>query len=316
MHQPTLLSLPLAAHGKNGWPWTKGTNEFPSHMPDGYEWPKLSIVTPSYNQGKFIEETIRSVLLQNYPNLEYIIIDGGSTDESISIIKKYQPWLAYWVSEKDEGQSDAINKGFAKSTGNIMGWINSDDLLMPYALFEIASKIDTKLPEWFTSPTIVINERGNRKFIHTISQVTANSFYTYQIDWIPQPSTYWTRLMWDQVGSINTRLRYVMDVDLFFRMLQITTPKIHTTPLSCYRVHPCAKTIGEAELSIEEYAVWFCQEVLGVRHVSKGRLDIDFTDMIKQSIAAHAKIQHIEKHIIIGRALKLWRRYINSNLGR
>ena len=100
-------------------------------MPNGEAWPRISIVTPSFNQGQFIEETIRSILLQGYPNLEYIIIDGGSTDESVEIIKKYEPWLTYWVSEKDRGQAHAINKGLERCTGEILAYINSDDYYYP-----------------------------------------------------------------------------------------------------------------------------------------------------------------------------------------
>src|SRR5687768_13083798 len=100
--------------------------------------PKISIITPSYNQGRFIEETILSVINQNYPNLEYIIIDGGSTDNTVEIIRKYEQHLAYWVSEKDGGQSEAINKGFKKATGDIVCWINSDDFFMPGALSKVA----------------------------------------------------------------------------------------------------------------------------------------------------------------------------------
>ena len=107
-----ISQLPPPPPDRTGWPWTEESPRLPSHMPDGSKWPKISIVTPSYNQGKFIEKTIRSVLLQNYTNLEYIIMDGGSTDESVEIIKKYKPWLTHWGSEKDEGQSDAINRGF------------------------------------------------------------------------------------------------------------------------------------------------------------------------------------------------------------
>ena len=95
----------------------------PPVRPDGSAWPRISIVTPSYNQGQFIEETIRSILLQGYPDLEYIIIDGGSTDQSVEIIRKYEPWLTYWVSEKDRGQSHAINKGFERASGEIRGYI-------------------------------------------------------------------------------------------------------------------------------------------------------------------------------------------------
>ena len=162
MHCPRLSELPPPPAGRSGWPfdcaqdkpWTEETPQLPDTMPDpsttlpsaslragrasGKPWPRISIVTPSYNQGQFIEETIRSVLLQGYPNLEYIIIDGGSTDNSVEIIKKYSPWLTYWVSERDRGQSHAINKGFEHASGDILGWLNSDDMLAMGSLRRVA----------------------------------------------------------------------------------------------------------------------------------------------------------------------------------
>src|SRR5436309_815911 len=116
MSSPALNELPPPPSGKTGWPWTEETAQIAKNMPDGSPWQPISIVTSSFNQGGFIEETIRSILLQGYPNLEYIIIDGGSTDQSVDVIKKYQPWLAYWVSERDRGQADAINKGLERCT--------------------------------------------------------------------------------------------------------------------------------------------------------------------------------------------------------
>ena len=115
MQCPTLSELPSPPPGKTGWPWTEESRRLSSQTPDGRPWPRISVVTPSFNQGKFIEETIRSVLLQGYPNLEYFVFDGGSTDNSVEIIKKYSPWLTYWVSERDNGQSDAINRGLKMS---------------------------------------------------------------------------------------------------------------------------------------------------------------------------------------------------------
>ena len=133
----TLVSLPLT--NKIGWPWSS-ENSVDAHASlVDREYPKITVLTPNYNYGHYLEETIRSVLLQGYPNLEYIIIDGESTDNSIEVIKKYEPWLTYWVSEPDRGQTHAINKGLEKATGEIFNWINSDDILMPGALFAIAN---------------------------------------------------------------------------------------------------------------------------------------------------------------------------------
>lgn len=119
--------------------WTEEMNTTLHHS--AVKLPRISIITPSYNQGQYIEETICSVLSQNYPNLEYIIIDGGSTDQSVEIIKKYQSQITYWVSEPDKGQADAINKGLARITGDWFNWLNSDDILMPNALHNLARMI-------------------------------------------------------------------------------------------------------------------------------------------------------------------------------
>src|SRR5882672_2272557 len=135
---PGLSDLPQPPAAKVGWPWTEATDSLPELRSNGQPWPKVTIVTPSYNQGEFLEETIRSVLLQGYPNLEYIIIDGGSTDRSVEIIRRYEKWLAHWVSERDRGQSDAINKGFSRSTGDICAYLNSDDVYLPHALLSVA----------------------------------------------------------------------------------------------------------------------------------------------------------------------------------
>ena len=137
----SLSQLPEPPNGKTGWPWTEESLRLPEHRREGDSWPRISVITPSFNQAQFIEETIRSILLQGYPNLEYFIMDGGSTDGSVEIIKKYSPWLSYWISEKDNGQSDAINRGLKMASGDFATWINSDDLLAKNALFEQASRI-------------------------------------------------------------------------------------------------------------------------------------------------------------------------------
>jgi glycosyltransferase involved in cell wall biosynthesis len=138
LNPTTTEQLPDPAQDGDEWPLKSPVNETYPELPPGQSWPKISIVTPSFNQGSYLEKTIRSVLLQGYPNLEYVIIDGGSTDQSVDVIKKYAQWIDFWVSEKDQGQSNAINKGLARSSGELLGWLNSDDYYLPGALFKIA----------------------------------------------------------------------------------------------------------------------------------------------------------------------------------
>jgi len=123
MIPPTLADLPPAPTGRSGWPWTEAS---PS-VPDDGPWPTVSVITPSFNQAPFIEETIRSVLLQSYPALEYLIVDGGSRDGTVEILRRYDPWLR-WISEPDRGQTDAINKGLRLATGDILAYLNADEL--------------------------------------------------------------------------------------------------------------------------------------------------------------------------------------------
>ena len=138
-----VAELPPPPVGRSGWPWTEGT---PIGTSGGIlrqdEWPKITVVTISFDQAEFLEETIRSVLLQNYPNLEYIIVDGGSVDDSIKIIRRYEDHIDSWVSETDKGQSHALNKGFARATGNIHAFLNGDDIYEPGALWACAREFE------------------------------------------------------------------------------------------------------------------------------------------------------------------------------
>jgi glycosyltransferase involved in cell wall biosynthesis len=180
--------------------------------------PKISIVTPSYNQGNFLEETILSVLNQNYPNLEYIIIDGGSDDNSVSIIKKYESYLKYWVSEKDLGQANAINKGLLFCEGEIFNWLNSDDYLEPGALFNIAKA--------FANEHVQMVAGKVRNFSITDEQIIANQHLSAKglLCWEPgvkfvQPGVWMRRELISQCGGIDEQFHFAFDWDLYIRYL-------------------------------------------------------------------------------------------------
>lgn len=216
------------------------------------QYPKISIVTPSYNQGQYIEETIRSVLGQNYPNLEYIIIDGGSTDGSVEIIRRYESQLAYWVSERDRGQYHAINKGFERSTGEIMAWINSDDKYCPWA-FQVVAAIFSSVPEveWLTTSTRLFwNERGELVQASHAQGFARTWFYRgWHLGnrpgfkgWIQQESTFWRRSLWEKAGGrVDDSLQYAGDFELWARFWQHADLVATACPLGGYRYHAAQK---------------------------------------------------------------------------
>ena len=183
------------------------------------DFPKISIVTPNFNGVQYLEQTILSVLNQNYPNLEYIIIDGGSDDGSTDIIRKYENQLKYWVSEPDNGLYHAIQKGFNRSTGEIMAWINSDDMYHQNA-FSIVAEIFSSIPKvsWLVGAATTFDELG-RTIIATPSRpFTKFDFYNRDYKWLQQESTFWRRSLWDISGaSLNLRLKYAGDFALWMK---------------------------------------------------------------------------------------------------
>jgi glycosyltransferase involved in cell wall biosynthesis len=234
---PTLADLPPPPPGKTGFPWTE---ECPRLNDPGL--PRVSIVTPSFNQGAYLEETLRSVLLQGYPNLEYIVIDGGSADQSVEIIRRYAPWLASWVSEPDRGQADAINKGLRASTGQVLNWINSDDGLLPFALHHVSAFL-------CADPRAQIVCGFRRKVIGTVRHprrlrvhLPPDRYSLARLCYLAQETTFWTRAVWERVGELDITLQYALDFDLWQRMLAAGF-QFELLPrfIGLFRAHPDSK---------------------------------------------------------------------------
>lgn len=212
-----LNGLPKMDSDKASWPWTEETD--PSIYDKGINWPKISLVTPSFNQGQFIEETIRSVLLQNYPNLEYIVIDGGSTDNTIEVIRKYEPWITYWASEKDKGQSDAINKGFNRCTGQIMNWLNSDDYLLKDALYHIGKYAWGENTGALVGKGYIINQEKEIIYTPSVGELSYEALLRWmQGNSFMQPACYFTKKAWDTCGPLDEDLNFCLDVDLWLKI--------------------------------------------------------------------------------------------------
>ena len=206
--------------------------------------PKISIVTPSFEQGQFIEDTIQSVLDQNYPDLEYIVIDGGSNDNSVNVIRKYEKYLSYWVSEKDRGQSHAINKGFSRATGDVFGWLNSDDRLEAGAL-DLVARAAIEYPDAgaFVGHGRKVDISGNTTYYKKPDGLTFERF----CGWMDggnfmQPSCFFRRSAWEEAGPLDEDIHIAMDVDLWLRMVRKVKFQSIDALLSSATDHRDAKT--------------------------------------------------------------------------
>ena len=223
--------------------------------------PKISIVTPSFNQGQYIEQTILSIINQGYPKLEYIIIDGGSIDETIDIIKKYEAHITYWVSEPDKGQSDALNKGLAKCTGDIFNWINSDDLLAENSLMEIANQfINRPRTELFIGKGSIFLDDINKPLYLKQTNILSTLEETFVVGDFNQQGMFYKFSIIKDLGGINSLLTYVMDLELYFRyLIKYGSDNIFfsQTTLGHFRLHDSSKTVSlENIFQKERYALF------------------------------------------------------------
>ena len=241
-------ALLINSTGRQGWPWEPLLLEPISFAKDASSIPRISIIVPSFNQGRYLEETIRAIILQDYPNYELIVIDADSTDNTLEIIRKYEPWITYWVSEPDRGQSHAIVKGLAVATGDIINWINSDDLVAPGAFHRIAADFDLDRfdvicgkCDYFLNDLNHLDLQGMRM---GLGLTIGDTFNIHQIN---QPSTFFKASVIKKMG-IDEQFRYTMDLDLWFRyLLQAGQERVLISEnlLSYFRLHDASKTVAE-----------------------------------------------------------------------
>lgn len=251
MYCPRITELPPPPPGHTGWPWTEETQPLPASTPTNEPWPLISIVTPSFNQGIYLEETIRSILLQGYPNLEYILIDGGSTDDSVAIINKYKRWLAHSVSERDRGQAHAINKGLALCTGTIFQWINSDDYLLAGALGKIAPALQDA--DAVAGVVVDFDEAGTRPPLAPVKLKAESLIYADATAQWHQPGVWMRREQVTACGGIDESYHYSFDWDLTIRYLGMF-PRVNylTDVLVYFRLHPQSKTVSSWDRFMQE----------------------------------------------------------------
>jgi glycosyltransferase involved in cell wall biosynthesis len=210
-------------------------------------YPRISVVTPSFNQGAYLGETLASVASQHYPELELIVMDGGSTDDSVEVIKSFASCVTYWESQPDQGQSHAINKGFAKATGDIVCWLNSDDVFLPGALNAVAHAFNSHPDwEWVSAPSL--------KFGDGLHEVGGLYELPHdRVEWLrfcplAQPSTFWKRSLYDRLGGLDESFHFALDYEYWVRFV-FGGASVHfmDRPLSAYRLHDVSKTISSQE---------------------------------------------------------------------
>jgi glycosyltransferase involved in cell wall biosynthesis len=242
------------------------------------KYPRISVVTPSFNQARYLEQTLRSVLEQGYPNLEYIVIDGASTDGSRAILERYSPRLAYCRSESDQGQSDAIAKGFRRATGEILCWLNSDDLLLPEALHRVGRYFERHSEaESVSGGAFVIDAAGlpSRTVYGSYTLGVSSTFDRFRFfgqEGVFQQATFWRRTAYEAVGGIDPKFQFAMDLDLFTRLAERRRFGCLPRMLACFRLHEDCKSMRLQEVRKSELAAYRAVYLRGEGETRTGRL--------------------------------------------
>jgi glycosyltransferase involved in cell wall biosynthesis len=264
----SLSDLPPSPMGQIGWPWNVAPSPQPSVIDNESRWPRISIVTPSYNQVQFLEETIRSVLLQGYPNLEYIIMDGASTDGSLEILHRYSSFFDYWISARDDGHASALNAGFDHASGDILGYINSDDLLLPDALFNIARYFrQNPQADLVVGKSVLINSASTIYYRVPGLIPTFYSLLFWGSGGFNQPASFWKRDLFLSVGPFDPAYRFSFDFDMYLRFTLKSHAKHINQYLAAFRMHPKSKTITLRDVQEQDDAM--LRQRYGINHFPK-----------------------------------------------
>lgn len=248
MRSPTLHELPPPPEAMTVWPWTRGSDPLPSTMPDGQPWPVISIVTPSFNQAVFLDQAIRSVLLQGYPRLELIVMDGGSTDGTVALLEKYGPWLKHWVSAPDRGPADALNMGLAQASGDLLAVLNADDFYLAGALATVAGAFAAEPAADVISGHGYFTRRTGELGVPLHSDRFTPARFRNGACVLVQPATFFRREAFERAGGFRLSGRLCWDMELWADM---ATTGAQFRPidayLSAFRLHEGSIT-GRADL--------------------------------------------------------------------
>lgn len=272
--------------------------------PPPQDWPKISLITPVRNSAKYLEQTILSVLAQNYPHLEYIIVDGGSTDGTLEIIRKYEHRLAGWLSEPDQGMYDALNKGFARSSGQVLGWLNASDLLHVNGLFVVGG-VFAALPqvEWITGHPTKFNGDGVAIEVMPLPRWSQRRFLAGANQYIQQESTFWRRSLWEQAGGcVDAKLRAVGDFELWARFFRYA--KLYTVDalIGGYRLHEDG--LGSGDMAAYDRS---CEPILEreIAALPNGKAAVNLFRWISRRVRPIPKVRGLWHRVAV-RGLYRW----------
>lgn len=258
MRCPPLNALPLPPDGRSGWPWTDETPQLPERMPGGGAWPRISIVVASLNHAAYVEEMLRSVLLQGYPDVELIIEDGGSRVDTLAVIERYRPWLASFVSEPDRGQSHALNKGMARMSGALFGHLDTDDYLLPGCLAAVA-EAHARHPGQVLAGAVLRTVEGQAG--SEVFQPQPHDLHAYVQWWNTYhhggPGMFFPAEHRAAAGPVDESLHYLMDYAYTLRFLEVTSMATLTQTLAVIRHHPQCKSVQHGD----EF-VWECVRIV------------------------------------------------------